>query len=80
MKRLFIILAACISTPIQGAAMELTSTAFKHNGTIPYVFKLYALKEPLVLKPGADAKSLAAAMSSKILVETKLIGLYAAGR
>jgi Raf kinase inhibitor-like YbhB/YbcL family protein len=166
-NRLFIILAACIFTPIQGLAMELTSTAFKHNGTIPalhsyhggnispplaiigvpadavslalicddpdaprgmwvhwvvwnldpkstripqgglpasavlgknswgkaewggpappsgthhYVFKLYALREPVVLKPGADAKSLEAAMTGKIVAETKLIGLYAAGR
>jgi Raf kinase inhibitor-like YbhB/YbcL family protein len=166
-NRLFIILAACIFTPIQGLAMELTSTAFKHNGTIPaghsyhggnispplaiagvpagavslalicddpdapggtwvhwvvwnldpktkqipkgglppqavvgknswgkaewggpappsgthhYVFKLYALKEPLVLKPGADAKALDAAMQGEILAEARLVGLYSAAR
>jgi Raf kinase inhibitor-like YbhB/YbcL family protein len=50
------------------------------SGTHHYVFKLYALREPVVLKPGADAKSLEAAMTGKIVAETKLIGLYAAGR
>ena len=50
------------------------------SGTHHYVFKLYALKEPLKLKPGADAKTLEAAMSGKILAETKLVGLYSASR
>lgn len=50
------------------------------SGTHHYVFKLYALKEPISLKPGADAKALEAAMKGKILAETRLIGLYSAAR
>jgi Raf kinase inhibitor-like YbhB/YbcL family protein len=50
------------------------------SGTHHYVFKLYALKEPLKLKPGADAKTLEAAMTGKIVAETKLVGLYSASR
>ncbi len=50
------------------------------SGTHHYVFKLYALSEPLSLKPGADAKALEAAMKGKILAEARLTGLYAAGR
>jgi len=50
------------------------------SGTHHYIFKLYALKEPLVLKPGADAKALETAMKGKILAETKLVGLYSAAR
>ena len=50
------------------------------SGTHHYVFKLHALKEPVTLKPGADAKSLEAAMKDKILAEAKLVGLYSAGR
>lgn len=49
------------------------------SGTHHYVFKLYALKEPLKLKSGADAKALEAAMTGKIVAETKLVGLYSAG-
>ena len=50
------------------------------SGTHHYVFKLYALKEKLTLKPGSDAKSLEAAMQGKILGEAKLVGIFAAGR
>jgi Raf kinase inhibitor-like YbhB/YbcL family protein len=50
------------------------------SGTHHYVFKLYALKEPLVLKPGADAKALDAAMQGEILAEARLVGLYSAAR
>ena len=50
------------------------------SGTHHYVFKLYALKEPLTLKPGADAKALEAAMKGKVVAEAKLVGLYSAGR
>jgi Raf kinase inhibitor-like YbhB/YbcL family protein len=167
MKRLLVILTASFLTVILGGAMELTSSAFKANGTIPalhsyhggnvspplaiagvpagtvslalicddpdapagtwvhwvvwnldaktlqipkgalpagavqgnnswgkagwggpappsgthhYVFKLYALKEAVTLKPGADAKALDAAMKGKIVAEARLVGLYAAGR
>ena len=50
------------------------------SGTHHYVFKLYALKEPISLKPGADAKALETAMKGKVLAETKLVGLYSATR
>ena len=50
------------------------------SGTHRYVFKIYALKEPVTLKPGADAKALEAAMKGKVVAEAKLIGLYSAGR
>ena len=50
------------------------------SGTHHYVFKLYALKEPLVLKPGADAKALEAAMQGKVLAQARLVGLYSAAR
>ena len=50
------------------------------SGTHHYVFKLYALKEPVALKPGADAKALEAAMKGKIVAEARLVGLYSAGR
>lgn len=50
------------------------------SGTHRYVFKLYALKEPVVLKPGADAEALRSAMEGKILAETRLVGLYSAAR
>lgn len=50
------------------------------SGTHHYVFKLYALKKPLVLKPGADAKALEAAMQGKVLAEARLVGLYSAAR
>lgn len=50
------------------------------SGTHHYVFKLYALQEPISLKPGADAKALETAMKGKILAETKLVGIYSAAR
>jgi Raf kinase inhibitor-like YbhB/YbcL family protein len=50
------------------------------SGTHHYVFKLYALKEPVHLKPGADANALTAAMKGKILAEARLVGLYSAAR
>ena len=50
------------------------------SGTHHYVFKLYALKEPVALKPGADAKALEAAIKGKILAEAKLVGLFSAAR
>ena len=50
------------------------------SGTHHYVFKLYALKEPVSLKPGADAKALETAMKGKVLAEAKLVGLYSAAR
>jgi phosphatidylethanolamine-binding protein (PEBP) family uncharacterized protein len=50
------------------------------SGTHHYVFKLYALKEPVVLKPGADAKALEASIKGKILAEAKLVGLFPAAR
>lgn len=49
------------------------------SGTHHYVFKLFALKESISLKPGADAKALEAAMQGRILAKTQLIGLYSAG-
>jgi Raf kinase inhibitor-like YbhB/YbcL family protein len=166
MNRLFVILSAFLFTAIQGGAMELTSSAFQTNGTIPamhsyrggnispplaiagvpegtaslalicddpdapvgtwvhwvvwnldpktkqipkgvlpagaivgtnswgkaewggpappsgthhYVFKLYALKEAVTLKPGSSAKALEAAIRGKVLAEAKLIGIYSAG-
>lgn len=48
------------------------------SGTHHYVFKLYALKAPVVLKPGADAKALTAAMKDKVLAKAELVGLYSA--
>jgi len=50
------------------------------SGTHHYVFKLYALKEPLLLKPGANASALTAAMKGKILAEARWVGLYSAAR
>ena len=50
------------------------------SGTHHYVFKLYALKEPVTLKPGANAKALEAAIKGKILAEAKLVGLFSAAR
>lgn len=50
------------------------------SGTHHYVFKLYALKEPVSLKAGSDAKALEAAMKGKILAEAKLVGLFSAAR
>ncbi len=41
-----------------------------------YFFKLYALKEPLNLGPGAKKNELLAAMQDKILAEKEIIGLY----
>ena len=48
------------------------------SGTHHYVFKLYALKEPVSLKPGTNAKALGNAIQGKILAETKLVGLFSA--
>ena len=45
-----------------------------------YVFKLYALKEPVSLKPGANAKALETAIKGKIMAEAKLVGLFSATR
>jgi len=50
------------------------------SGTHHYVFKLYALKKPVSLKPGANAKTLESAIAGNILAECKLVGLYAAHR
>ena len=50
------------------------------SGTHHYVFKLYALKEAVALKPGADAKALETATKGKILAEAKLVGLFSAAR
>jgi len=50
------------------------------SGTHHYVFKLYALKEPVSLKPGANAKALETAIRWKILAEAKLVGLFSAAR
>jgi len=50
------------------------------SGTHHYVFKLYALKESIALKPGANAKALEAAIKGKVLAEAKLVGLFSAAR
>lgn len=50
------------------------------SGTHHYVFKLYALKEAVALKPGANAKALETALMGKILAEAKLVGLFSAAR
>jgi len=50
------------------------------SGTHHYVFKLYALKESVSLKPGANAKALEAAIKGKVLAEAKLVGLFSAAR
>lgn len=50
------------------------------SGTHHYVFRLYALKEPAAVKPGANAKTLESAIRGKILAEAKLIGLFSAAR
>jgi len=50
------------------------------SGTHHYVFKLYALKESVALKPGANAKELEAAIKGNILAEARLVGLFSAAR
>lgn len=50
------------------------------SGTHHYVFKLYALKESVSLKPGATSKALETAIKGKILAEAKLVGLFSAAR
>ena len=50
------------------------------SGTHHYVFKLYALKEPVSLKPGANAKALETAIKGKIMAEAKLVGIFSATR
>jgi len=41
-----------------------------------YFFKIYALDQPLQLKPGATKKELLAAMEGHVLAEGQLIGTY----
>lgn len=48
------------------------------SGTHRYVFKLYALKSPLEVKEGSDAKALGAAMRGKVLASARLIGVFSA--
>jgi len=46
------------------------------SGRHRYVFKLYALDEPLSLPPEANKQALLAAMKGHILAEAQLIGTY----
>ena len=46
------------------------------HGTHHYHFKLYALKAPVDLPPGATKEQLLAAMDGKILAEAELVGTY----
>jgi Raf kinase inhibitor-like YbhB/YbcL family protein len=41
-----------------------------------YFFRLYALKEPVALKPGASRAELDAAMKGRILAEAALMGTF----
>jgi Raf kinase inhibitor-like YbhB/YbcL family protein len=51
----------------------------KGHGWHNYRFQLYAVSEPLKLKPGLDVHSLRRAMDGKILDEALLIGRYIRG-
>ena len=42
-----------------------------------YLFKLYALDQPLDLQPGATKVQLLAAMKGHVLAEGQLMGMYA---
>lgn len=46
------------------------------SGTHRYFFKLYALDNPLPLKPGASKTELETAMKGHTLAEARLVGLY----
>lgn len=42
-----------------------------------YVFRLYALREPMALSPGFDANAIRSAMEGKVLDSGELVGIYA---
>ena len=46
------------------------------HGVHHYHFKLYALSKPLQLQPGADKKTLLAAMQGVILAQAEFVGTY----
>ncbi|NBC05075.1 MAG: YbhB/YbcL family Raf kinase inhibitor-like protein [Bacteroidetes bacterium] len=46
------------------------------SGTHRYIFKLYALKKPLELEPGATRKQLLDAMEGQIIKKKELTGRY----
>jgi Raf kinase inhibitor-like YbhB/YbcL family protein len=49
------------------------------SGTHRYVFRLYALKSALPLKPGADRATFEAALKGRVLGIAKLVGRYGRG-
>ena len=46
------------------------------HGTHHYHFRLFALDEPLEVRPGLDAAALRSAMSGHVLAEGDLVGTY----